>query len=121
MELEGGKQHKSRHLEHRSDGNRRREDRVKDDALPGDLVSERAVVDRFEDGKAVLLVADEERQMIVDRSALPFGTKEGDWLRITIQDGLLAGVQIDEAETEAARLRIADKLERLRRGEHLQS
>jgi hypothetical protein len=78
-----------------------------------------AVVDRFEAGKAVLLVGDDERQLIVDRTSLPADVKEGHWLRIVLVDGRLASAEIDEAQTAAAKARIAAKLEALRRGEHL--
>ena len=82
-------------------------------------MSEQAVVDRFEEDKAVLLVGDDERRLIVDREALPHGTREGHWLRITVQDGLLVSAEIDEAETEAAQARVAAKLDALRRGDYL--
>lgn len=82
-------------------------------------MTEHAVVDRFEEDQAVLLVGEDEKRLVVPRVSLPIGTKEGHWLRVTIEGGRLLGAEIDEAATEAARLRIADKLERLRRGEHL--
>ncbi len=78
-----------------------------------------AVVDRFEEDKAVLLVGEEEEQLVVSRAELPEGVKEGDWLRARIEDDVLLSATIDEEETARAKSRIADKLERLRRGEHL--
>lgn len=82
-------------------------------------MSERAVIDRFEDGKAVLLVGEDEKQLVVERVSLPAGAREGHWLKVTIEDGRLLEATIDLPATEEARARIAEKLERLRRGEHL--
>ena len=78
-----------------------------------------AVVDRFEEDRAVLLVGEEEEQLVVPRAQLPAGVKEGDWLRAHIQGDVLLSATIDDEETARARSRIADKLERLRRGKHL--
>jgi len=78
----------------------------------------KAVVDRFEEDKAVILVGDEEEQLVVDRKQLPPGTREGHWLRVEVRDDVLIDAEIDEEETARARERIASKLARLRRGEH---
>ncbi len=53
-----------------------------------------AVVDRFEGDKAVLLVADETKQVVFPRICLPTDTKEGDYLAVTIE--------IDEERTREA-------------------
>jgi len=82
-------------------------------------MEQKAVVDRFEEDQAVLLVGDQEDQVVVDRALLPPGTREGDWLRVEVQDGVLIRAEIDEEETARMTTRIADKLDRLRRGEHL--
>lgn len=82
-------------------------------------MSEKAVVDRFEEDKAVLLVGDDERQLVVERSLLPPATQEGQWLRIEVSEGVLVRAEIDEQETEEARARIASKLDGLRRGDYL--
>jgi hypothetical protein len=39
-------------------------------------MEEKAVADRFEGDKAVLLVGDRENQLVVDRAQLPPGTRE---------------------------------------------
>jgi hypothetical protein len=78
-----------------------------------------AVVDRFEEDKAVILVGEEQEELVVDREKLPPGTREGDWLRAEIQDNVLLGAELDPGATQSAQARIADKLERLRRGEQL--
>ncbi len=83
------------------------------------VVTERAVIDRFEGRSAVLLVGDEGRQVDVFRRQLPRTAREGQWLRITLRDGEMVQVVVDEAATEEARQRIQEKLERLRRGDHL--
>ena len=83
------------------------------------VVTDRAVIDRFEGRSAVLLVGDEGRPVDVFRRQLPRTAREGQWLRITLRDGEIVQAVVDEAATEEARRRIQEKLERLRRGEHL--
>lgn len=84
-----------------------------------ELRAETAVVDRFEGDLAVLLLDQGRGQIDVPRAALPPGVREGTWLSVTWRDGTIDHIAIDEAATEAARARIADKLARLRRGDHL--
>lgn len=43
-----------------------------------------AVVDRFEDGNAVLLVGKDERQVVFPAESLPGGLSEGDYIRMKI-------------------------------------
>jgi hypothetical protein len=80
-------------------------------------MEEKAVVDRFEGAKAVLLVGDRENQLVVDRAQLPPAAREGSWLRIEVEGNVLVRAEIDEAETGRAEERIAAKLDELRRGE----
>lgn len=80
-------------------------------------MEQKAVVDRFEEDKAVLLVGDQEDQLVVERAQLPPGTREGHWLRVEVQGDVLIRAEIDEAETGRTKARIAAKLERLRRGD----
>ncbi|MFO7918425.1 MAG: DUF3006 family protein [Anaerolineae bacterium] len=82
-------------------------------------MTEKAVIDRFEEGWAVLLIGEEERRVDVPREELPSGAREGHWLRVELDGEQIVGVEIDEEETAQARERIDDKLARLRRGEHL--
>ncbi len=79
----------------------------------------KAVVDRFEGEKAVILVGDEEEQLVVDRSQLPPETKEGDWLKADVEDDMLLSAELDRDETANAHARIEAKLEALRRGDQL--
>ena len=81
-------------------------------------MSPKAVVDRFEEDKAVILVGDEEEQLVVDRTQLPPGTKEGHWLRAEVRDDVLIEAEIDEEETARVKGRIAEKLALLRKGAH---
>jgi len=79
----------------------------------------KAVIDRFEGNKAVLSLGEENRQMIVLRKSLPKGIREGVWLQVEIEGDQIIAAAIDEEETARTEQRIAEKLERLRKGEHL--
>ena len=79
-------------------------------------VEERAVVDRIEDGGlAVLLVGDAATERVVPVSQLPAGVVQGAWLWVRFEGERLIEAKVDVGETEQARLRIAEKIERLRR------
>jgi hypothetical protein len=81
-------------------------------------MKESAVIDRFEGELAVLLVGEGERRVSFFRSELPPGVNEGDWLQIELEGDRLVGTTVDEATSARMRQRIAEKLARLRRGEH---
>lgn len=83
------------------------------------LVKVKAVVDRLENGCAVLLIGDEERKLNVPSESLPNGSREGQWLQVELEGDRLVSVEIDMEETARAKQRIMEKLERLRKGEHL--
>jgi hypothetical protein len=74
----------------------------------------KAVIDRFEGDKAVLLVGEEEDNLIVPRTSLPSGAREGQWLQVDVEDDRVLTATIDEDETARAKERIAEKLGRLR-------
>ena len=80
-----------------------------------------AIVDRFEDDYAVLLLEGEQTTINVPRKQLPRGTHEGDYLKIELQDGNVTKAERDPEATEQAKERIEAKLARLRRGDHLSS
>lgn len=82
-------------------------------------MSEKAVIDRFEGQSAVLLVGKNERRVNVPRKDLPPAAREGHWLRVQFEGNQLVSAEMDEEETARARSRIADKLDQLRKGEHL--
>jgi hypothetical protein len=79
----------------------------------------KAVIDRFEGKFAVLIVGEDEQHLNVLKELLPRLSKEGSWLQVEIQNGEVISAVIDEEETANAKQRIADKLARLRRGDHL--
>ena len=80
----------------------------------------KAVIDRFEEKSAVLLVDESQQRMVVPRKSLPAEAKEGHWLTVEIDRDTLVSAVIDEAETAKARQRIVGKLARLRRGDHME-
>lgn len=80
-------------------------------------MKKRAMVDRFEDKQAVLLI--DEKPMVVIRSILPKDTKEGAWLEVEIEEGRVLSAKIDLFETEQSAKRIAEKLSKLRKGNYL--
>jgi hypothetical protein len=80
---------------------------------------EKAVIDRFEGTLAVLLVGEKSRRVNVPKQLLPKRAKEGTWLKVVFDGSEILKIEIDPEETEKAKKRIADKLERLRRGDHL--
>lgn len=80
---------------------------------------ERAVVDRFEGPYAVLLIGESRQPVDILRRQLPPRTHEGTWLQVQLVDDQIIAAEIDDAATEAARLRIQEKQARLRRGDHL--
>ena len=79
----------------------------------------KVVVDRFEGEFAVLVVGEDEQRLNVPRKLLPEQSKEGSWLQVEIQNGEVVSAVMDEEETANAQQRIAEKLARLRRGDHL--
>jgi hypothetical protein len=81
----------------------------------------KAVIDRFEGDKAVLLVGEEEDKLIVPRASLPTGVKEGHWLQVDVEDDRVLSATIDEIETKNRAKMIEEKLARLRRGDHKES
>ena len=78
----------------------------------------KAVIDRFEGDLAVLILGKEDQRLNVPRNLLPPKAKAGDWLQLDLVGGQPRNIKLDEAETEAARQRIADKLARLRKGDY---
>ena len=78
-------------------------------------MQEKAVIDRFEEGFAVLLVGTKERQINVPRAQLPRGAREGHWLQVELDGDRFTSMEIDEEETAKAKERIAGKLDLLRK------
>jgi hypothetical protein len=45
----------------------------------------KAVIDRFENDSAVVLIGDDEQQIILQKDMLPEGVKEGSWLKVNFE------------------------------------
>ena len=75
---------------------------------------EKAVVDRFEEEYAILLIGDGSWKLDIARRLLPEGVKEGTWLKVDVEEGTLVTIEIDSEAGEQARARIQEKLARLR-------
>jgi hypothetical protein len=81
------------------------------------MMKTKAVIDRFEGDKAVLLVGEEEDRLVVPRASLPQGVKEGTWLQVDVADDRVLSATIDKAETAKRIKSIEEKLAKIRRGE----
>jgi hypothetical protein len=79
----------------------------------------KAVIDRFEEDLAVLIVGEEEDKLVVPLVSLPEGVEEGQWLQVELEDDRIINAVVDEEETARAKQRIAEKVALLRRGDHL--
>ncbi len=79
---------------------------------------QKAVIDRFEEDIAVLLIGDGERRVEIHRTTLPEGCEEGTWLKVDVEGVEVKKMEIDLEETSEARNRIAEKLAKRRRGQH---
>ena len=80
---------------------------------------ESASIDRFEGRIAVLLLSETQHPIDVPRRMVPKGARAGSLVRIERDGERVVRIERDDAATAAAQLRIAEKLARLRRGEHL--
>lgn len=65
-----------------------------------------AVIDRFEEDQAVLLVGEEEKKVVFPADELPVGLSEGDYIRWEIS--------FDEERTKEAREEAAARLKELK-------
>jgi hypothetical protein len=74
----------------------------------------KAMIDRFEGDLAVLLVGEEQDRLEVNKSMLPIGAKEGDWLQVDVKDDRVFSATADPKGTSDAKKRIQDKLSKLR-------
>ena len=78
-------------------------------------MDEKAVIDRIEDRRhAVLLVGEQEVERIVPASQLPETAQAGTWLLVRFDGETLLEATVDEVETERVKMRIADKMAKLR-------
>jgi hypothetical protein len=74
----------------------------------------KVAIDRFEGKYAVLLV--DEKPLNILRNQLPQGIKEGDWLEVEFDEERLVSAKLDPEEKEKMRVRITEKLARLKQG-----
>lgn len=116
--MEGREQDYPWHLAHCRDGKPERAICHAGNNIYGAIMSEKAVIDRFEGTFAVLLIGDDSRRLNVPKQLIPKRAKEGTWLQLEYDGNELVKITVDKEETEKARKRIAEKLERLRRGFH---
>ncbi|RPI33352.1 MAG: DUF3006 domain-containing protein [Chloroflexota bacterium] len=79
----------------------------------------KAVIDRFEEEFAVILLGEGGIKLLIPKALLPPGAKEGHWLQIEMDEGAVKNISIDEQETAEVKMRIKDKLRRLRGGASL--
>lgn len=78
----------------------------------------KGVLDRVEDGIAVILVEETKEQFTVPVTDLPTGSKEGTWFSLATKDDSYYIVTIDEQKTAAQTERInilQQKLQKKRR------
>ncbi|GAE25627.1 hypothetical protein JCM9140_1634 [Halalkalibacter wakoensis JCM 9140] len=75
----------------------------------------KGVMDRIVDQKkAVILVESLKKEIVIDQSKLPSGSKVGTWFQLEIKDEVVQTIEIDEAETKSRRRGIADKLQQVK-------
>lgn len=82
-------------------------------------MNKKASIDRFEGNTAVVILSDENKQYLVNKSDLPKGAKEGDWLSVEISGEKITKMEIDLQAKEESTIRIQSKLDSLRRGDQL--
>lgn len=76
---------------------------------------EKAVIDRIVDGRiAVIIVGEQETQYEYPAIKLPEGAREGSWLKVTMGDGLITDITLDQQETDKVYYRIQSKMDKLR-------
>jgi hypothetical protein len=82
-------------------------------------MNKKASIDRFEGNIAIVIVSEENKQYLVNKSDLPKGAKEGDWLSVEISGEKITKMEIDIQAKEESEKRIQSKLDSLRRGDQL--
>ena len=72
-------------------------------------------IDRIEDERfAVLLVDSLGKEFVVNVWDLPENAKEGSYLTVTLIDGEITGLVINQQETETMEKEISEKLQRIK-------
>jgi hypothetical protein len=75
----------------------------------------KATIDRFEEGKAVLIVGEDKHEFIVPNTALLHGVIQGSWLLVKVEDDRIDNVVIGEKEKAKVKRGFAEKIARLMR------
>jgi hypothetical protein len=75
----------------------------------------KATIDRFEDGKAILVVGENKNEYIVPQTSLLRGAIQGAWLLIEVKHDQINNVVIDGKKPAKVIDRIAEKIARLMR------
>lgn len=75
----------------------------------------KAMLDRIEEGKAVLLIQDLDKEWIIEKNHLPQGSKIGDWLTLQITEGRISDMTIDQALTQEKKKTATDLLTSIRK------
>ncbi|MBX0319730.1 DUF3006 domain-containing protein [Shouchella clausii] len=73
----------------------------------------KAVIDRVEDGIATISIKDKGTEYEIEKSQLPTGAIEGDWLLVEIDGSKIGKIELDKEETIAVEKRIREKRARL--------
>lgn len=80
--------------------------------MPSDE-TQHAVLDRIEDGMAVLLVGNHEAEVICDARLVPDGVSGGDHVHVCLSQDTVEWIAHDPDATAAARSRISEKMRAL--------
>lgn len=73
---------------------------ISEHILKGLVCNMKGVIDRMEDGFAIILIEERNNELIVRETELPDGSKEGTWLTIDYSDGSYTIHSIDENKTQ---------------------
>ena len=68
--------------------------------MKGMTCNMKGVIDRMEDGFAIILIEERNDEFKVRKTKLPEGSKEGTWLNIAYSDGFYSIHSIDEDMTQ---------------------
>ncbi|EZH67066.1 hypothetical protein DH09_03770 [Bacillaceae bacterium JMAK1] len=79
------------------------------------MITERAVLDRIEDGIAVILVGKNEEEYHVKATELPEGATDGTILDVQATSGKIQDMTINHEETADQKARISAKMNQLKK------
>jgi len=73
----------------------------------------KGVLDRVEDGVAVILVEDKQDEFTVSAKDLPTGSKEGTWFHLTYDGASYTILNIDKEKTASSKKQISSLAQKL--------